>query len=178
MSIHSNLVEKLNELHINPSVLIKEFKDPMILTSKKMKILYNEGLLKTEGNIHLKTKYGQVDADSLLYDININEVELINNVNFNVNDMNLYSNRAYVKVNSNIFIAKGNVKYKQNDYLGSAHETIVNYQEKNVLFEGSVVIQQGEDYIKGDKVILDLETFEFKTIGRSKIKVNKDVITE
>ena len=178
LAIHDNLIEKLKDFHIDPTILITEFSRPVVLNSQKMNILYDQDLIKSSGSTKLITTYGDVMSDSLIYNSNSNELELLNDVIFNSKDMNLYSNKAYVKVNSEIFIAKGNVKYKQNDYLGSADKAIFNKKKRNVLFEGAVVIKQGADYIKGDKVILDLKTFEFKTIGRAKIKVNKDTCYE
>lgn len=147
--------------------------NPVTITASQFYVDPSHSFVLATHNVQVKYQDIKMASEMLKYDVEKGTIFVNNNVNVYHSTMNLSCSEGLAKLP--VFIsANGNVVFNYPPYQSLSHRAYYNIQDATISLIGDSIFQDGEDYIKGDTIVFDLDSKKVISQGRSKIKLSTE----
>lgn len=126
------------------------------------------------GHVVVLQKDIRITSNKAFYDQSLKKINLYENVVISKGGMDLYCDEAIAYGQDNKVEAKGHVKFNSQNISGKSGLAYYDIDAQYVELLQSPVVQQGEDYITGDVIEVDLKEQKVKTKGNGTVKFSLD----
>ena len=162
------LVQDLDHFHGLQSQVPAPITQQVKASAKQFNILLRENLIRGRYNVDISYKDIKVRSDRINYTLKNNVIYVYKNVFVTKDDMTLSCNSSKISFPKWINVY-GDVKFNYRDYHSISEEALYNIKTNLISLEGKAHLTHGLDFVKGDKIIFDVEKQKVVSKGRSKI---------
>ncbi|MFC1616842.1 LptA/OstA family protein [Candidatus Margulisiibacteriota bacterium] len=156
----NSFCKKNPKLIINANSLVFDGKNNTILASKKVNALYKD--------IYLT-------ANSVKYFHEKKTMSLSGNVALSKKSMKLTCINLFIDHKNDLIKALGAVKINYVDEItGQANKALYNTAKNIITLSGNAIAKQGKDTLKGENIVIFINTKKVVTKGRTKILVSPE----
>jgi Uncharacterized protein conserved in bacteria len=110
-------------------------------------------------------------ADIFDYDMTLNRLHVYDNVVVKRKQLSMTSDHVYFDI-PEILRAEGHAHFIYKAFDAFSNKVIYTIDNRNVSFLGNAILKNNDDFVKGEHIVLDLNTEKVVSKGRSNIKIS------
>ena len=172
------LLSKTTEMGFDTRFLNRQSNYTQQIVAERFEMWPQKNVFNAFNHVVLTTPENKLESQSMTFNFKTNLFHFNNPItltsNLPTSPMVMTSKLATYNLSKELFIAKGHVRFSDKNYSSSSNKAFFYKKQKLVVFTGDVELLDGDDYIKGSKVTLNLKNNTIRSKGHGKMKVSKE----